>query len=183
MYETGFNPPVIKKIMVAVDGSPSSIKAIEHAVLMAKEKNAELIAIYVDTTAGDMDSRGYFSYAMIQDVKDEKDLKDIKSIESTEIAEILTRHYEQAVKPVSVIHGEAALEVAEYLSKKFNIKFDTLIERGHEATVIVGIAKKLAVDMIIIGSHGHKGFDKFLLGSVADKVSKLAHCPVLIVKP
>ncbi|HSV87959.1 MAG TPA: universal stress protein [Bacteroidales bacterium] len=183
MYGAGLNPPVVRKIMVAVDGSPASIKGIEHAVQLAKEKNAELIAIYVDTTADDMDSRGYFSYALIKDIKDEKELKEIKSIESSEIAEILGRHYEQAVKPVTMIHGEAGLEVAEYLSKKYNIKLETIIERGHEAQVIVGIAKKLGIDMIVIGSHGLKGLDKFLLGSVADKVSKLAHCPVLIVKP
>jgi len=183
MYEAGLNPPVIKKIMVAVDGSPASIKAIEHAVQMAREKNAVLLALYVDTTISDMDSRGFISQTLLHDVKEEKGLKEVKKIESGEIADILTRCYEKDVKPASVIHGEAGLEVAECLSKKYNLTFQKIIERGHEATVIVEVANQRSVDMIVIGSHGHKGFDKLLLGSVADKVSKLARCPVFIVKP
>ncbi|HAJ99044.1 MAG TPA: hypothetical protein DCM62_03370 [Bacteroidales bacterium] len=176
-------PPVIKKILVAVDGSPVSIRGIEYAVQMANEKNAELIALYVDSTSDDMDSRGYYSYALILDVKDEKGIRDVKNIESKEISTILGKYYEKAVKPLPVVLGEAGLEVADLLAKKHNVKLESLIERGHEASVIVGIAKKLDVDLIVIGSHGTKGLDKFLLGSVADKVSKLSHCPVLIVKP
>ncbi|MCI2427396.1 universal stress protein, partial [Candidatus Acetothermia bacterium] len=44
-------------------------------------------------------------------------------------------------------------------------------------------AKEENVDMIVIGSHGRRGFDRIQLGSVADRVSKLARCPVLIIKP
>jgi len=182
-YDSISHPPVIKKILVAVDGSPVSIRGIEHAVQMAIEKNAELLALYVDTTTDDMDSRGYYSYALILDAKDEKGIKDVKNIESKEISAILEKYYEQAVKPSSVVHGEAGLEVADFLATKYGVKLETLIERGHEASVIVGIAKKYHVDLIVIGSHGMKGLDKFLLGSVADKVSKLSHCPVLIIKP
>jgi nucleotide-binding universal stress UspA family protein len=36
-------------------------------------------------------------------------------------------------------------------------------------------------DLIIIGTHGHKGLEKMLLGSVAEKVVKLAPCPVLTI--
>ena len=39
----------------------------------------------------------------------------------------------------------------------------------------------LAVDLIIIGTHGFKGLDRMLLGSVAEKVVKLAPCPVMTI--
>jgi nucleotide-binding universal stress UspA family protein len=38
------------------------------------------------------------------------------------------------------------------------------------------------VDLIVMGSHGRTGFDKLLLGSVANGISQKARCPVLIVK-
>lgn len=64
-------------------------------------------------------------------------------------------------------------------------------ERGGESTgkVIVGdpvdtileYAKAQGADLIIMGTHGSKGLEKILLGSVAERVLKGAHCPVLIM--
>ncbi len=47
---------------------------------------------------------------------------------------------------------------------------------------IVNYAKSRKYDLIVIGSHGRTGFDKVLLGSVANGVSQKAKCPVLIIK-
>jgi len=47
---------------------------------------------------------------------------------------------------------------------------------------IVAFAKSRKHDLIVIGSHGRGGFDKILLGSVANGVSQKVRCPVLIVK-
>ena len=47
---------------------------------------------------------------------------------------------------------------------------------------IVTYAKSRKHDLIVIGSHGRGGFDKVLLGSVANGVSQKVRCPVLIVK-
>ena len=47
---------------------------------------------------------------------------------------------------------------------------------------IVAFAKSRKHDLIVIGSHGRGGFDKVLLGSVANGVSQKVRCPVLIVK-
>ena len=48
--------------------------------------------------------------------------------------------------------------------------------------IIARQAKKLGVTMIVMGSHGRTGFQRFLLGSVAEKTLRHADCPVLIVK-
>lgn len=57
----------------------------------------------------------------------------------------------------------------------------TVLE-GHPATEIAGAAKELDCDMIVIASHGRTGFQHILIGSVAEAVTRHAHCPVLIVK-
>jgi nucleotide-binding universal stress UspA family protein len=48
---------------------------------------------------------------------------------------------------------------------------------------ILDAAAEEASDLIIIGSHGKRGLEKILLGSVAERVLKNAHCPVLIMNP
>ena len=58
-----------------------------------------------------------------------------------------------------------------------------MVERGTDfADVIVSAAKKLRVELIIMGSHGRTGLHRFLLGSVAERTLRYADCPVLIVK-
>lgn len=48
---------------------------------------------------------------------------------------------------------------------------------------IVEFAKDSSADMIVIGTHGTKGIEKLLLGSVAERVVKDAHCPTLVMNP
>jgi nucleotide-binding universal stress UspA family protein len=48
--------------------------------------------------------------------------------------------------------------------------------------VIAAVAKKSRAAMIVMGSHGKTGFQRFMLGSVAERTLRYAHCPVLIVK-
>lgn len=62
------------------------------------------------------------------------------------------------------------------------VPYTTLLEAGHPAEVIVRIAEDDGYDLIVIGSRGLSAIQSFLLGSVSDKVSHHAHCPVLIVK-
>jgi nucleotide-binding universal stress UspA family protein len=62
---------------------------------------------------------------------------------------------------------------------------------GIEAKVVVGDvaeevvrhAQEAGVDMIIMGTHGYKGLEKVMFGSVAEKVVKTAPCPVLTINP
>lgn len=62
---------------------------------------------------------------------------------------------------------------------------------GVESKVLVGdvgeevvrYAKDAGIDMIIMGTHGYKGLEKVMFGSVAEKVVKTASCPVLTINP
>lgn len=54
---------------------------------------------------------------------------------------------------------------------------------GYAAEEIVKCADEESVDMVVMGTHGRKGIDRILFGSVAEKVVKSANCPVLTLRP
>lgn len=54
---------------------------------------------------------------------------------------------------------------------------------GSIHTMIVQRARELRADLLVIGTHGHTGFTHALLGSIAERVVRTAHCPVLTVGP
>lgn len=54
---------------------------------------------------------------------------------------------------------------------------------GYAVEEIVQYAKEKEIDLIVIGTHGHSGLAHFILGSVAEKIVRMANCPVLTVHP
>ena len=72
------------------------------------------------------------------------------------------------------------------LSKRKRLKpEDCRFELARDANFAEAIArraKKLGATMIVMGSHGRTGFQRFVLGSVAERTIRYADCPVLIVK-
>ncbi len=62
-------------------------------------------------------------------------------------------------------------------------RVETVIRSGSPPDEIVDAAKELGADMIAIGSRGWGEVRSVLLGSVSERVTHLAHCPVLIVRP
>ncbi|WP_298520126.1 universal stress protein [uncultured Methanobrevibacter sp.] len=62
-----------------------------------------------------------------------------------------------------------------------SIKISHVIREGSPARVILEVAKDENVDLIVMGSSGKSGFDRFIMGSVADKVVNSAKCAVLVV--
>ncbi len=53
---------------------------------------------------------------------------------------------------------------------------------GDPSAEILNLAKQLSVNMIVMPSHGRKGLNRLFLGSVAERVLRGAHCPVLILR-
>ena len=62
-----------------------------------------------------------------------------------------------------------------------DIKITHVIREGSPARVILEVANEEQVDLIVMGSSGKSGFDRFIVGSVADKVVNSAKCAVLVV--
>ena len=72
------------------------------------------------------------------------------------------------------------LEEFDKLNKN-DLKITHVIKEGLPAKVILEVAKEEDVDLIVMGSSGKSGFDRFIMGSVADKVVNSAKCAVLVV--
>ncbi|MFN2407796.1 MAG: universal stress protein [Pyrinomonadaceae bacterium] len=53
---------------------------------------------------------------------------------------------------------------------------------GKPKEIILEDAKKWNADLIVVGSHGRRGFKRFLLGSVSEAVAMNAHCSVVVVR-
>ena len=68
------------------------------------------------------------------------------------------------------------------LIKSFGLPGDAMIRVGAPADAIVGSAQEQATDLIVMGTHGRRGFSRLRFGSVAEMVLRLAPCPVLTVK-
>jgi len=78
---------------------------------------------------------------------------------------------------------EKYLEKLESLADKNKVTMKSqIIKSKSVVNDIVTFAKSRKYDLIVIGSHGRTGFDKVLLGSVANGVSQKTSCPILIVK-
>ncbi|HMB89420.1 MAG TPA: universal stress protein [Rhodothermales bacterium] len=56
------------------------------------------------------------------------------------------------------------------------------VEEGHATAHIVDFAERLGVDLIVLASQGHSGMEHFLIGSVAERVVRVAPCPVLTLR-
>ena len=62
-----------------------------------------------------------------------------------------------------------------------DIKITHVVREGSPAKVILEVSKEEDVDLIVMGSSGKSGFDRFIMGSVADKVVNSAKCAVLVI--
>jgi nucleotide-binding universal stress UspA family protein len=75
------------------------------------------------------------------------------------------------------------LRVAGDPARSGGIKVDEHVGTGKPWSVIADLAKKLGVDLIVIGTRGHNSLGEFVLGSTADRVIRIATAPVLAIHP
>lgn len=85
-------------------------------------------------------------------------------------------------RELSLKHGQELVQLAEKLLSKAGYKTQTAVEEGDPNSKIIDQAKKWKADLIVMGSHGRKGLNRFLMGSVAQTVSRHASCSVEIVR-
>ena len=67
--------------------------------------------------------------------------------------------------------------------EKYNIPVNLAVRNGMAYREILDYAEDIKAELIIIPTHGRKGLPAFILGSVAQKIVKMANCPVLTFKP
>ncbi len=63
-----------------------------------------------------------------------------------------------------------------------NLKVSTVLTEGDPKTLIIDAANEWNADLIVVGSHGRKGLNRFLMGSVSEAVVRHAHCSVEVIR-
>jgi len=142
----------IKRILVPVDFSDLSTKALTAGQQIAKLYGGTVSPVHVHIPITEMDEP--YALGMSSSV-----YQDFDKIE------------DNLKKRLTEISGE-------YLDDEY--EGESLIAFGNPAQSIVDVAEDF--DLIVMTTHGRTGFSRFLLGSVAEKVLRLAHLPVLVVE-
>lgn len=145
-----------KNILVTVDGSEFSMRALEYAVQIVKRFNSKLIALHVVPSS--------IRYDFFMSKKDYE--------MNSPFNQVLQLSYMEALKWF------------EDVKEKIDVEFTTDVIIAEESIVkeIIEYSERENIDLIVIGTRGRTGFKKVFLGSVASGVLNFAHCPVLIVK-
>jgi nucleotide-binding universal stress UspA family protein len=77
----------------------------------------------------------------------------------------------------------SAIAELEDFFRSSQVPFTLLIEPGEVPEVLNRVVDENAIDLVILGTHGRKGFSHVLLGSMAENVSRSSTCPVITVGP
>ena len=78
-------------------------------------------------------------------------------------------------------HLEGILEKLKPAAASRRVVLETEVEVGHPAEQLVLAAERHHADLIVMGRRGKSTFQRWMLGSVSERVVRYAHCPVLVV--
>jgi nucleotide-binding universal stress UspA family protein len=143
------------KILVAVDGSKYSDAAVQAVASQIHKDKAEVLVIeIVEPRIISTPPQMAAGY-------------------EPELAELMKEQFKQAQQTVE--RAAATLKAAGFNAKTKVIEAET-------RAGIIDTASEWHADLIVLGSHGRKGLQRFMLGSVAESVARGAFCSVLIVR-
>jgi len=145
----------LQQILVPVDGSETSVKALEAAIELARLNRARLRLLYV--------------------------VDELYYINGFETAKA---YYEKAL-PLMHTDGERLLAQMRSLAEGKGVVCDSVLLEsgaGRLCDVVAEHAGQVHADMIVVGSHGRRGLDRALMGSDAEQIVRHAPVPVLVVK-
>jgi nucleotide-binding universal stress UspA family protein len=96
----------------------------------------------------------------------------------------LYTEHEQVKIHVDMLKSQANAQLALAIEQivATGLEAQPLLRIGNPYDEIVQAAKEIGADLIVIGSHGHAGLERLLVGSTAERVVQYAPCPVLVVK-
>jgi nucleotide-binding universal stress UspA family protein len=141
-----------KLVVVGVDFSPSSEKALQEAFLLAMAPDASIHLVHV--AAGT-------ATELVLDMLDRAQRVNFEEAE---------RHLAGYGRSRAIAAGFPAANVHAY------------VRLGSPAHELVELAKLLDADLLVVGTHGRTALARLLLGSVAEAAVQKARCPVLVVR-
>jgi nucleotide-binding universal stress UspA family protein len=144
----------VHRILVPVDFSEYSGFALQHAIALARWYKAEILGVHVADTA-----------------LPEPGTEDVPRA-FPGLGPLLP-----GLRQELIDQTEAFLEPA----RQAGVRTGAGVLEGHPARALVDHALSLPADLIVMGTHGRRGFERYLLGSVTERIVRRAPCPVLTV--
>ena len=142
-----------QRILVPIDGSATSERALDEAIKFAQQQNAQVEVIHVLEDIWYFDNEDYLNYAEL--------IQSMRGIGEKILA--------QAQKKLKQAGVAAEIKLLETQGERI-------------ASVIVTEAENNLADLVIIGTHGRSGFSRMLMGSIAEGVVRTAHIPILLIR-
>lgn len=143
--------------VVGIDFSDMSNKALDQALEVTSLRGGEVHVVYVES---DLPLDPMFGDAIRTATTNESLVESVRARAAERLGVVLKQQGKLQVKRI-VAH----------------------LRKGSAADEIAQLAADLDADLVVVGSHGRRGVSRLVLGSVADKVSRLARCPVWIIRP
>ncbi len=143
----------IKLILCPVDFSEFSIRAYRHALSLAEHYRAKLVAQHIVEVWRHPSA----SFAVTANLYDEY-CQLLRGNGKEQLEELVKKHTYNEIQP------------------------ELVVDEGTAGDVILSLAQERGTDLIVMGTHGLRGFDRLMLGSVTDRVMRAASCPVLAVR-
>ncbi|MBI2184961.1 MAG: universal stress protein [Thaumarchaeota archaeon] len=144
-----------KRILVAADGSPVSLRAVEHASRIAKHDGAELIVVHVVP-------------------KPSFDL-----FKSADKAADAAAYYEKARREAKLWLRDVESTAATH---GVRLRVEILVDASSALEALLGYAEQSNVDLIVTGTRGRTPSTRILMGSVASGLVQYARCAVLVIR-
>ena len=144
---------MFKHILVPVDGSPTSMVAMNKAAGLAKAFGSQVTAVYVIDPYPFTGVGADFAYGQAQYLS------------------------------AATADAHTALDAVKTYMEQVGVPVATVVGEGHSVhDGIMEAAKATEADLIVMGSHGRRGLEKLVLGSVTQRVLSNSLVPVLVVR-
>jgi nucleotide-binding universal stress UspA family protein len=142
----------LKRILCPIDFSEFSIVAYQYALSLAEHYNADVIALHV-VELWKLPFADYAAY----EADYAKFSKAFNEGGEVRLREFVKKHSPDDIQPQLVTN------------------------LGNPSDSILSLSQSQNIELIVIGTHGRRGFDHLVLGSTADRVMRKASCPVLVI--
>src|SRR5882757_7796295 len=141
----------IKLILCPIDFSEFSVSAYQHALSVAEHYQAKLVAQHIVELWRHPDASFVASAGLYEEYS-----QALRESGKKQLQEFVENHTHDEIQP------------------------ELLVQVGVAADSILSFAQLQKADVIVMGTHGRRGFDRLMLGSVTDRVMRRAPCPVLV---
>lgn len=154
-----------KRVLVPTEGSPLSEKALEVALTDYPE--AEITALFVVDPIGS-------GFGLVDVMR--------PTLENGSPPGSVSPEYWTAWHEEVQDRADEVFEDVRSVAEEYDHRIETILEYGKPAEIIDGYVQEHDIDRVVMGSHCRRGAERFLLGSVAEKVVRRSAVPVTIVR-